>query len=232
MFVLNGPPDAVVVIDCQDIYVPMQIWYYERLEILKSKAYLIFYEPYGSPAIQALAADRRGRASCWSASEPGGGRAGPADVTRCFEPRTVQQAIQYTTALLGGGAFGSWHEPKMFAPPVVETEGVDQILSMTTDLHDGAADLPSASSSASPSMRANKMGMDLSLLVPKAELEAARPRRGELLQRGRHRRGRQGRPAHRQLQVPVRHPHGRDRRREDPADRAALPLSGLSTSSS
>ena len=47
IFVLNGPPDGVIPIDCQDIYVPLQIWFYERLESLKSKVYLIFYQPMG-----------------------------------------------------------------------------------------------------------------------------------------------------------------------------------------
>ena len=48
MFVIKGPPNAVIQIDCDDVYVPMQIWFYERIEALKSKVYLIFYQPYGS----------------------------------------------------------------------------------------------------------------------------------------------------------------------------------------
>ena len=47
VFVLNGPPDAAIPINCEDIYVPIQIWFYERLESLKSKVYLIFYQPMG-----------------------------------------------------------------------------------------------------------------------------------------------------------------------------------------
>src|SRR4029453_403246 len=61
VFVLQGPPDAVVPIDCQDIYVPLQVWYYERMEVLKSKLYLIFYEPYGMPPYKMwLPIDGRG----------------------------------------------------------------------------------------------------------------------------------------------------------------------------
>jgi Ca-activated chloride channel family protein len=172
MFVINGPPDAVVAIDCQDIYVPMQIWYYERLEVMKSKAYLIFYAPYGSPPYKLwLPIDGRGVLLVGVGSQTTAAR--PVDVQRCFEWRSVEQAIQYTTALLGGGAFGLQAQGQMFQPPVVETEGVDQILSMTTDLHDGAADLAVGKLVRFPDMRGNKMGMDLSLLVPKAEL---RPR--------------------------------------------------------
>ena len=51
VYVLNGPPDAIIPIDCSEVFVPIRIWYYERLESLRSKAYLIFYEPYGVPAI-------------------------------------------------------------------------------------------------------------------------------------------------------------------------------------
>ncbi|HEY3170120.1 MAG TPA: GWxTD domain-containing protein [Thermoanaerobaculia bacterium] len=47
VLIINGPPDAVVPIDCPEVFVPIQIWYYDRLESLRSKVYLIFYAPYG-----------------------------------------------------------------------------------------------------------------------------------------------------------------------------------------
>jgi len=170
LFVMNGPPDAVIPIDCPDVYVPMQIWYYERLEVLKSKAYLIFYEPYGMPPYKLwLPIDGLGVMLVGVGSQATGAR--PVDIQRCFEWRTVQQAIQYTSQLLGGGAFGLMESSKLFTAPVVETEGVDQILSMTTDLHEGASDLAVARLVRFPEMRSNKMGVDLSLLVPKAELK-------------------------------------------------------------
>ena len=172
VFVLAGPPDAVIPIDCPEVYVPLQIWYYERLESMKSKAYLIFYEPYGMPPYKMwLPIDGRGVLFVGVGSQSVGAR--PVDLQRCFEWRSVEQAISYTTQLLGGGAFGLQSLSKILEPPTVETEGVDTILSMTTDLHQGAADLPVAKLVRFPEMRANKMGVDLSLLVPKAEL---RPR--------------------------------------------------------
>ena len=65
------------------------------IEVLKSKVYLIFYEPYGVGRIQALAAARRRRAFCRSAAAssarrpdaPGGRR---VDITRCTEWRTLR----------------------------------------------------------------------------------------------------------------------------------------------
>jgi Ca-activated chloride channel family protein len=164
MFVLNGPPDAVIPVDCPDVYVPMQIWYYERLEALKAKSYLIFYEPYSMPPHKLwLPLDGYTKLLVTGSRPP--------DRDRCFDSRTVEQAIQYTTALLGSGAFGMLESSKLFQPPAVETEGVDQILSMTTDLHVGASDLAVARLVRFPEMRSNKMGVDLSLLVPKTELK-------------------------------------------------------------
>lgn len=45
IFLLHGPPDGMRKIDCQDIYWPLQIWYYERIEELRmSKVLLLFYQ--------------------------------------------------------------------------------------------------------------------------------------------------------------------------------------------
>lgn len=174
MFVMNGPPDAVVPIDCQEVYVPMQIWFYERIEALKSKVYLIFYQPYGTgPYKLWLPLDGMGVLYVGVGGSSGmsmGAR--PPDIQRCFEWRTVQQALQYSSAVLGSGAFSMRSASILFQPPTVETEGVDQILSMTTDVREGATALGVARLVRFPELRANKIGMDLSLLVPKAELKA------------------------------------------------------------
>ena len=172
MFVINGPPDAVIPIECDDVYVPLQIWYYERLEVMKSKAYLIFYEPYGMPPYKLwLPIDGVG---ALIVGNGGGGLsmgARPVDVTKCLDWRTVRDALTYTSQLLGGGAFGLAAESTLFKPPTVETEGVDTILNMTTDLHQGSTDLAVAKLVHFPETRGSKMGVDLSLLVPKAELK-------------------------------------------------------------
>ena len=174
VFVMQGPPDAVVQIDCQDVYVPLQIWFYERMEVLKSKVYLIFYEPYSMPPYKMwLPLDGIG------VLYVGVGSSGPMamgartpDITQCFEYRTVNQAIQYSTAVLGSGAFSMQGASLITQPPKIETEGVDQILSMTTDLRPGSTTIGVAKLVRFPEQRANKIGMDLSLLVPKAELKS------------------------------------------------------------
>jgi len=173
IFVMNGPPDGVVKVDCQDIYYPLQIWYYERLEALKSKVYLIFYQPMGM-----------GDYKLWTpvdgpwVLEAGnaGGQLGRSsghqiDYSRCPDTRTVQQAISYTTAVLGSGALSMVGVSKLMQPPIVETEGVDQVLSMTTDLAANAVPLALTKLVRFPEARANKIGVDLSLLVPKKDLK-------------------------------------------------------------
>lgn len=174
IFVIDGPPDAVIPIDCQDIYVPIQIWFYERIESLKSKVYLIFYQPYGLGEYKMwLPLDGQGVLEVGGSTSlagriPAGRR---VDVTRCTEWRTLQQAISYTTAVLGSGPLAMVGASKLFQPPTVETEGVDQILTMTTDLAAGSVPLGLVKLVRFPEMRANKVGVDLSLLVPKSDLK-------------------------------------------------------------
>src|SRR6266545_5599109 len=159
VFVINGPPDAVIPIDCQDIYVPIQIWFYERIESLKSKVYLIFYQPYSIGEYKMwLPLDGQGVLEVGGNSSAVGRMPGRrVDVTRCTEWRTLQQAIAYTTAVLGSGAMAMVGASKLFQPPSVETEGVDQILTMTTDLAAGSVPLGLVKLVRFPEMRSNKI---------------------------------------------------------------------------
>ncbi|MEP7132326.1 MAG: VWA domain-containing protein [Acidobacteriota bacterium] len=173
VFIINGSPDGIVPIDCQEVYVPLQIWYYDRLESLKSKVYLIFYQPMGmgdyklwTPLDGEMTLQVGGSAGGLSGA---GGRR--VDITRCTEWRTVQQAISYTTAVLGSGPMSMAGSAKLFQPPIVETEGVDQVLSMTTEMAVGAAPLGVVKLVRFPEARSNKIGVDLSLLIPKKDLK-------------------------------------------------------------
>jgi len=176
MLIINGPPDAVIPIDCAEVYVPLQIWYYDRLEALKSKVYLIFYQPYGVGEYKLwLPLDGEGVLQVgggFGSATAGRSTARRVDFERCAETRTLRQAIAYSTAVLGSGASALAGAGKLFQPPSIETEGVDQILSMTTELASGSAPLGVAKLVRFPELRANKIGVDLSLLVPKADLMA------------------------------------------------------------
>ncbi len=176
MLIINGPPDAVVPIDCPEVYVPIQIWYYDRIEVLKSKVYLIFYQPYGVGDYKLwLPIDGEGVLQLGGGFGSSAGVRSPSrrvDYDRCLETRTLRQAIAYSTAVLGSGASSLAGSGKLFQPPTIETEGVDQILTMTTELATGSVPLGVAKLVRFPEMRANKIGVDLSLLVSKSDLKA------------------------------------------------------------
>jgi Ca-activated chloride channel family protein len=177
MLIINGPPDAVIAIDCPEVYVPIQIWYYDRLEVVKSKAYLIFYAPYGiGPDYKLwLPLDGEGVLQVGGGIGGAGGMRQPGgrrvDYDRCPETRTLRQAIAYSSAVLGSGASALAGASKLFQPPVIETEGVDQILTMTTELATGSVPLGVVKLVRFPEMRANKIGVDLSLMVAKSDLK-------------------------------------------------------------
>ena len=173
IFIINGPPDAIVPIDCPEIYVPIQIWYYERLEALKSKVYLIFYQPMGMGEYKMwLPLDGPYVLQVGGGVGAGTGAMRRVDVTRCTDYRTLAQAMSYSAAALGEGAFSMAGQSKLFQPPIVETEGIDQILSMTTDLSAGSVPLNVSKLIRFPEQRANKIGVDVSLLLPKKDLKA------------------------------------------------------------
>ena len=171
IFIISGPPDAIVPIDCQEVFNPLQIWFYERLEALKSKVYLIFYQPYGLGDYKLwLPLDGQNVLMAGGGTTMTPGRR--IDITRCFDYRTVLQAMAYEQAALGTGPMAMVGASKLFQPPTVETEGIDRILNMTTDAGAGAAAIAVTKLIRFPELRVNKIGVDLSILLPKSELKA------------------------------------------------------------
>jgi Ca-activated chloride channel family protein len=166
IYILNGPPDGIVPIDCTESFVPIRIWYYERIEALRSKAYLIFYKPYGLGDWKLwLPADGVGKLGVKSS-----GVDLRAAETQCFDARTLAQAVNATTALLGNGISGMAEAEKMFVPPPVETEGIDRFLGLTTQISAGAADLAIDKMFLFPEIRDSKMACDISVLLPRKDL--------------------------------------------------------------
>jgi Ca-activated chloride channel family protein len=169
IYVISGPPDAVIPIDCPEVFVPIQIWFWERLESLKSKTYLLFYKKWGT-----------GEYTLWlpfdgiTALYPGGGGPGAQRVepNKCTEYRTVLQAMNYEQVALGSGPMAMMGASKLIEPPHVETEGIDHILNMTTGAAVNAAPIGVTKLIRFPEMRVNKMAVDLSVVLPKSELKA------------------------------------------------------------
>jgi len=166
IFILNGPPDAVIPVDCPEVFVPIRIWYYERLEALKSKVYLVFYRPYSMgdwklwlpiDGVQKLGLNSIGL------------NMREAQQT-CFGAQSLQEAMTYSAAVLGSGINGMAEAEKMFARPPVETEGIDRFLGLTTQISAGAAALPIEKNVIFPEEKDSKIACDVSLLLPRKEL--------------------------------------------------------------
>ncbi len=166
VYILNGPPDAVIPVDCPEVFVPIRIWYYERLEALRNKVYLIFYKVYGMgdwklwlpiDGIQKLGINSIG-INMQEAQQS------------CFDAQNLQEAISYTTSILGPGISGMAEAEKMFVPPPVETEGIDRFLGLTTQVSAAAAPLPIEKSVIFPEDRDGKIACDVSLLLPRKDL--------------------------------------------------------------
>lgn len=173
VYLVNGPPDGLRKYDCQDVFWPIQVWYYERLESLRmSKVPLLFYQPFGT-----------GDYKLWTSLDGygallvgwiGGGMAGSAvnrqvDITRCIEWREINAAVNAVAAIFGTTTALKFSS-EVKEGPKPDVEGVDRILQMTTDLPAGAEKLPIQRVLRFPEMVANKMRLELTLILERQGL--------------------------------------------------------------
>ncbi|MGA7990365.1 MAG: VWA domain-containing protein, partial [Thermoanaerobaculia bacterium] len=172
IFLLHGPPDGIRKVDCQDVYWPIQIWFYERMESLRmSKVLLLFYQQLGVGDYR-LWTPQDGQAALFVGNMGGGmGGAGGrrVDVTRCSEYRDVIAAVNTVAA-----TFGTIGSMKMVDDlkegPKPDVEGADRILQMTTDLQSGAAPLPIQRVFRFPELVGSRMRMELAILLERDSL--------------------------------------------------------------
>jgi VWFA-related protein len=171
IFLINGPPDGIRRIDCQDVFWPLEIWYYERLEALRlSKVVLLFYQSFGTGDYR-LWTPLDGQQAVMVGGVPGlaGGIGRRIDVTRCAEYRDVYSAMSAVAA-----TFGSMGSLKlvddMKTGPKPNVEGADSILQMTTDVAKGAATLPIQRTLRFPEMIGNKMRIELAVMLERDTL--------------------------------------------------------------
>jgi VWFA-related protein len=172
IFLLHGPPDGVRRIDCQDIYWPIQIWYYERIEELRlSKVLLLFYQQLGVGDYRLWTPlDTQSALIVGNIAGGMGSVAGRrVDVTRCAEYRDVQAAVNAVAANFGTmGAMKMVDDLKSSAKP--DVEGADRILQMTTDMQKDAATLPVQRVFRFPEMIGSRMKMELAVLLERDSL--------------------------------------------------------------
>jgi VWFA-related protein len=172
IFLVNGPPDGVRKIDCQDVYWPLQIWYYERLESLRlSKVILLFYQPFGAGDYR-MWTPLDGPQAIVAGGLPGAlgsGAARRVDFNRCSESRDVQAALSAVSATFGQmGALKLADDIRQGPKP--DVEGADHILQMTTDLQAGAATLPVQRIFRFPEAIGSRIRMELAVLLERDSL--------------------------------------------------------------
>lgn len=172
IFLIHGPPDGIRKVDCQDVYWPIQIWYYERIEELRmSKVLLLFYQQFGVGDYR-LWTPLDGQAALIVGNIAGtmaGGGAQRVDVTRCPDYRDVSAAVNSVAVTFGTiGAVKMADDLRTAAKP--DVEGADRILQMTTDLQPGTAPLPVQRVFRFPELVGNRMRMDLAVLLERDSL--------------------------------------------------------------
>jgi VWFA-related protein len=172
IFLLHGPPDGIRKIDCQEVYWPLQIWYYERIEALRmSKVLLLFYQQLGVGDYR-LWTPMDGQAALIVGNMAGtmtsaAGRA--VDVTRCPEYRDVMAAVNAVAANFGTIGAMKLAEDLRTAPKP-DVEGADRILQMTTDMQSGAVALPVQRVFRFPELVGSRMRMELAVLLERESL--------------------------------------------------------------
>jgi VWFA-related protein len=172
IFVVNGPPDGVRKVDCQDVFWPIELWYYERLEAVKmNKVMLVFYQYFGAgdyklwSPLDGMQAVQVGGIAGMSA----GGSSRRVDVTRCPDWRDVYSALNRVSSQFGTtGALKLVEDLKQ--PPKPDVEGADHILQMTTDLSAGSSQLPLQRVLRFPRMEGNRMRLELALMLERDTL--------------------------------------------------------------
>ncbi|MFI5182530.1 MAG: VWA domain-containing protein [Thermoanaerobaculia bacterium] len=171
IYILHGPPDGVRKIDCQDVFWPIQIWYYERIDALRmSKVLLLFYQSFGGGDYR-LWTPADGRASVTAGALPGGGGTNRrVDMTTCLDASDVLRAMSQIE-----GQWGTTGGMKMAGvlregPKPDDVEGADAILQMTTDIPPDAIRLPVQRTLRFPETVGSKMRMELTLLLEREGL--------------------------------------------------------------
>ena len=173
IYLVNGPPDGIRKIDCQDVYWPIQIWYYERLESLHlSKVLLLFYQPFGAGDYR-MWTPLDGPQAIVAGGLPGALGAGAARrVDFGALPGVAGRAgrDQHGRRPSFGQAGALKLADDIRQGPKPDVEGADHILQMTTDLQAGAATLPLQRVFRFPEAIGSRMRMELAVLLERDSL--------------------------------------------------------------
>ena len=172
IYLLHGPPDGVRKVSCEDIFWPLEIWFYERLDSMRlNKVLLVFYQQFGAGPFK-LWTPLDGQQAILVGGMTGLGAPGPSrrvDVTRCPEWRDVLGALSQS-AVLFGTATSMKMVQELREGPKPDVEGADRILQLTNEIAAGAAKLDVQRLLRFPEATATKVRMELGLLLDKGSL--------------------------------------------------------------
>lgn len=172
IFLMNGPPQFVQSVECDDILWPIQIWEYDYLPSIKMhKVKFLFYRPNNFDYQLWLPRDTP---QVLFAHPPSlNQRDTVQEIMRCIEWRDVQTAINTTTAQLGD-MNAEMTVQKLIEPPKIDPENLENIKFMSTDLEKGAPSLPNVKFFGVHFTvgvgNANKTKVELSFTIPREAL--------------------------------------------------------------
>jgi Ca-activated chloride channel family protein len=187
MFLLHGPPDDVMRSTCARVQ-PLEIWKYAQLPGLGTNVRLLFYKPRNAPDFRlwnpvggtGALSDLFTADAIAPAEEPMVRRPSQTRDTSASSPfsnitriqlecsdgneimMTVTQMIQARVDLL-----------KLFSPPDLEPEDLRKIMSSVVIANPNAPKLNTEFSVRYPTKDGSRTGVQMMLLVPKAELSPA-----------------------------------------------------------
>lgn len=160
VWMLQGEPDEIRTPGCPSVYVPMEIWLYERIPAWKRGATLVAYQP-----------DGMGRWRIWTPTEPLSSlfQRGQSDSGKCPDGGYMVRLFRQMRSL-SGLAFIDFQ--KLFAPPEVSLEGVSSLLAVSPDLPTDAAPLTLGRVFRFRRLVGSRMAVEISVLVPRDQLAA------------------------------------------------------------
>lgn len=171
---IQGRPDEEWKIDCDRYLQPIEIWYYASIPERGRDVYLLFYRPrIGSQfrlwtprgrnfedftELLSIEGERRGAASILAA------RVNPIAL-ECREGEKVMAAVHW-------GQSRRAELPRLFSPPLVETEDVGRILRGSVVANPDAPELPAELQTRYPGKRGGRTAIEMTVTVPAASLSS------------------------------------------------------------
>ena len=166
IYLIQGPPSAIIDVDCDRHYVPTQVWHYERLPNFGQDYRILFYVPRFSREYR-LWTPIGDREKAYNDLLANGvestGRHADNLVLDC--PNGEQLAAAMATM-----SRDAMRVHKLFEAPPVNEEDVNRILRSVVRANPSAPKLEAQISVSYPEMQGNKTDARITILVPRAQL--------------------------------------------------------------